>query len=84
VYFDDLGTTSRALATILFVLLTAPVAAHMMGRAAYLRQVPLCQQTRIDDLSGRYDPATHDLESHPCGTLEPTNDVSRALTTDSG
>ena len=70
VYFGDLGITSRALATIIFVLLTAPVAAHMIGRAAYLDSIPLCEDTVVDDLSGRYDPGTHTLESHPCSTDE--------------
>jgi multicomponent Na+:H+ antiporter subunit G len=70
VYFGSLGTTSRALATIIFVLLTAPVAAHMIGRAAYLGDIPLCEETVVDDLSGRYDQGTHILESHPCGTDE--------------
>jgi len=68
VYFSDLGITSRALATIIFVLLTAPVAAHMIGRAAYLGSIPLCKETVVDDLSGRYDQDTHTLESHPCST----------------
>ena len=41
VHFGDLGIVSRAGATILFLLLTAPVAAHMIGRAAYFSGVPL-------------------------------------------
>ncbi len=68
VYFGSLGIASRAVATIIFVLLTAPVAAHMIGRAAYLGGIPLCRETVADDLSGRYDEGTHTLESHPCGT----------------
>ena len=70
VYFGNLGITSRAVATIIFVLLTAPVAAHMIGRAAYLGSIPLCKETVVDDLSGRYDQSTHTLESHPCRTDE--------------
>ena len=35
VYFGELGASSRAIAIIIFLLLTAPVAAHMIGRAAY-------------------------------------------------
>jgi multicomponent Na+:H+ antiporter subunit G len=68
VYFGSLGIASRAVATIIFVLLTAPVAAHMIGRAAYLGSIPLCSETVVDDLSGRYDEGTHTLESHPCST----------------
>jgi multicomponent Na+:H+ antiporter subunit G len=33
-----------------FVLLTAPVAAHMIGRAAYLTGVPLWEKTVCDEL----------------------------------
>jgi len=66
IYFDELGTTSRALATIVFIFLTAPVAAHRIGRSAYFDGVPLWQGTHRDDLSGHYDQRTHELESDPC------------------
>ncbi len=61
IHFYDLGISSRALATIVFILLTAPVAAHMMGRAAYFNGVPLWEKTHHDDLKGRYDETTHRL-----------------------
>ncbi len=35
VFFADTTTITRAVATILFLLITAPVAAHMIGRAAF-------------------------------------------------
>ena len=63
VYFNDLAISSRAIATIIFILLTAPVAAHMMGRAAYFNGVPLWEGTHQDDLKGRYDEKTHHLAS---------------------
>jgi len=62
IYFNNLGVTSRAVATIFFILLTAPVAAHMMGRAAYFNGVPLWDGTRYDELKGRYDIKTHILD----------------------
>ena len=43
----------RALATILFLLITAPVAAHMIGRAAYRTGVPLWRGSIIDEWQGR-------------------------------
>ena len=55
VYFGELGIASRAIATIIFVLLTAPVSAHMIGRAAYTNGVPLWEGTKLDELQGRYD-----------------------------
>lgn len=63
IYFSDLGIATRAIATIIFLLLTAPVAAHMIGRAAYFNGVPLWKGTRYDELKGRYDPKTHYLSS---------------------
>jgi multicomponent Na+:H+ antiporter subunit G len=63
IHFNELGVSSRAVATIIFMLLTAPVAAHMMGRAAYFNGVPLWEGTHHDDLRGRYDEKTHQLSS---------------------
>ena len=61
VYFNELGIASRAIAVIFFLVLTAPVAAHMMGRAAYFNGVPLWDGTRYDELKGRYDPESQSL-----------------------
>jgi len=55
VYFWELGITSRAIATSVFVLLTAPVSAHMIGRAAYSDGVPLWEETKQDDLKEYYE-----------------------------
>jgi len=62
-YFGDLGVTTRALAVIAFLFLTAPVAAHMIGRAAYFVGVPLWEGTIKDELQGHYDLRTHTLIS---------------------
>ncbi len=34
-FFQDVSVTSRAIGTLLFLLLTAPVAAHALGKALY-------------------------------------------------
>ncbi len=47
-HFGELGTSSRALAVIVFMMVTAPVAAHMLGRAAYRSRVPFAQTTLQD------------------------------------
>lgn len=49
-YYGEPGPSFRALATIVFLLITAPVAAHMIGRAAYRTGVPLWDRTAIDEL----------------------------------
>ncbi len=41
IYFADTTTITRAVVAILFLLVTAPVAAHMIGRAAFKVGVPL-------------------------------------------
>lgn len=47
----ELGTTLRVVAIIVFLLLTAPVAAHLIGRAAYHRGIHLFDKTWIDELA---------------------------------
>lgn len=51
VFYQDLSTTLRALAAVFFLVLTAPVAAHLIGRAAYCTRVRLSPSTWIDELS---------------------------------
>jgi multicomponent Na+:H+ antiporter subunit G len=64
-FYLDLSITVRALAAIFFVFLTAPVAAHVIGRSAYFIGVPLWGRTVMDDLEGHYDTQTHLLEARP-------------------
>lgn len=68
-HMNDLGVALRAFFTIVFFFLTAPVAAHMIARAAYFIGVPLWKQTIVDELRGHYDKSTH--------TLRSAEDVSR-------
>ena len=63
VYSHDFSITIRALLVITFFFMTAPVAAHMIGRAAYFVGVPLWEGTIVDELQGHYDPQTHVLQS---------------------
>ena len=46
----ELATTLKGIAVIVFLLLTAPVAAHLIGRAAYHRGIRLFEKTWIDEL----------------------------------
>ena len=50
VFFGGLGVVVEALAVIIFLLLTAPVAAHVLGRASYASGVGLWEETRFDEL----------------------------------
>jgi multicomponent Na+:H+ antiporter subunit G len=60
-HLHDLGVVMRSIIIIGFVFQTAPVAAHMIGRAAYLMGVAPWGGTKLDELKGRYDPETHRL-----------------------
>ncbi|MBW3600683.1 MAG: monovalent cation/H(+) antiporter subunit G [Planctomycetes bacterium] len=77
VHFGELGIASRAVLTIAFLLLTAPVAGHMIARAAYLTGVPQWDGAVVDELEGCY--AKHaPPESEPHG---PPPDASRSQET---
>ncbi|MEQ8402895.1 MAG: monovalent cation/H(+) antiporter subunit G [Roseitalea porphyridii] len=51
VHAGDSSTTSRALAGVVFFLLTAPIAAHLLARAAYAVGYPLSEESVADDLA---------------------------------
>ncbi len=65
VHFGDLGVTVRALLVVAFIFLTAPVSAHLIGRAAYIAGVPLAPGTSPDELAGEYDQRSGRLASPP-------------------
>jgi len=72
----DIGIGVRAVAGTVFLLLTTPVAAHMIGRAAYVSGTPLWKGTLRDDLRDRYDPEAKTLSSGgdaPSGHQAPTD-----------
>lgn len=63
VYFGELSVTTRALAAVGFLVLTIPVASHMIARAGYFVGVPLWEGSVVDELHGQYDAETHELSS---------------------
>ena len=63
VYFQDFAITTRVIAIIFFVILTAPVGAHIIGKAAYIVGVKMWDKTKIDDLENMYDKRTKTLKS---------------------
>lgn len=63
VSFNEFSITSRVLAIIIFIVLTAPVAAHMIGRAAYFTKVYMWDKSVINDLQGQYNENRHTLDS---------------------
>lgn len=63
VFFADVSISTNVLAIIFFLVLTAPVAGHMIGRAAYLIGTRLWKHSVVDELKGKYNDQTHQLES---------------------
>jgi len=53
IHFGSITVISRGILVIAFFLLTAPVAAHMIARAAYRSGVSLWILTRIDEWKAR-------------------------------
>jgi len=50
IHFQELSILIRALAAISFIVITAPVAAHMIGRAGYKSGVPLWKESIINEM----------------------------------
>ncbi|OOG27630.1 Na+/H+ antiporter subunit G [Thioalkalivibrio denitrificans] len=74
VYFWEVNVLVRVIAVIGFLMLTAPVAAHMIGRAGYFVGVPLWEHTLKDELKGQYDENTHTLASPPTAAQQPKDE----------
>ncbi|MCG6925944.1 MAG: monovalent cation/H(+) antiporter subunit G [Acidobacteria bacterium] len=51
-HFGDAATAGKGLVIVFFLFLTAPVAAHKIGRAGYRRGAPLYEGTICDEAKG--------------------------------
>ncbi|MEZ4385978.1 MAG: monovalent cation/H(+) antiporter subunit G [Candidatus Krumholzibacteriia bacterium] len=49
IWFGEAAVLVRTLLIVLFLLVTAPVAAHMIARAGYRGGVPLAEDTALDE-----------------------------------
>lgn len=63
VHFMSLTVLAKGIAIILFIFMTAPVAAHAIGRAGYFVGVPVWTKTVKDELYDNYDADSHRLRS---------------------
>lgn len=50
--FQEAAVVTKAGVTIAFIFLTAPVAGHLLGRAAYARRTPLWENSVVDEGRG--------------------------------
>ena len=55
IHFHNEMTIMRVLIIILFVMITAPVSAHLIGRATYISKNKLWEKSVCDDLKDKYD-----------------------------
>lgn len=79
VYFCQTDIAVRAVLTVLFLVLTAPIAAHVIGRGGYLAGAKLSPETVVDELGGRLSGS--DVQSQKADTRPesgPTPDPCRA------
>ena len=51
VHAGDLSVVTRAVAGVVFFLLTAPISAHLLAKAAYAAGYRPCADTKIDALA---------------------------------
>ncbi|MEL7472924.1 MAG: monovalent cation/H(+) antiporter subunit G [Planctomycetota bacterium] len=64
-HFASVGVFAEAMLVVVFFFLTAPVASHLIGRAAYIAGNPMWARTTIDELRGCYDHESHVLHAKP-------------------
>jgi multicomponent Na+:H+ antiporter subunit G len=50
VFSGELGTTTRAIAGVIFFLLTAPVSSHLLAKAAYTAGYSLWDKSVLDEM----------------------------------
>jgi multicomponent Na+:H+ antiporter subunit G len=50
-HFGDAAVTARVVVVCVFLLLTAPIASHVIARAAYRVGVPLSDETVVDEFA---------------------------------
>ena len=55
VYADDFAVTTRALGGVVFFLLTAPISAHLLAKAAHGSGLKLWKMSVLDDYAGTED-----------------------------
>jgi len=72
VHFSTFGITVHVIGTNIFLFLTVPVGAHLMGRAAHKAKYKQWDKTVVDRLEGKYNKKEQTLESG----LEPESELT--------
>jgi multicomponent Na+:H+ antiporter subunit G len=62
IYFNDLIIGSKILAIISFMMLTSPVSAHIIARAATRDKVPFWEKTQLEEFKPYLEKQQHEKE----------------------
>lgn len=63
VFFGELPVATKALAIVLFLFLTSPVGAQLIGRVAYFSGTKLWKSSVLDELNDKFDREKNRIES---------------------
>ncbi|CAM4433458.1 monovalent cation/H(+) antiporter subunit G [Vibrio agarivorans] len=66
VFWEDTSIIVRAGAVVVFIMVTAPIAAHVLARTSYFVGVEVWEGTVKDAIKEQYDMDTHQLSSKNC------------------
>lgn len=76
-HFGELAVVIKAILIILFLLGTAPVASHLIGRAAYKIGIRLWEETKIDELDEHYEREANSLPQNQGDLYDPVRFFGR-------
>lgn len=76
-FFNSAAVVGKAVAIIAFILLTSPVAAHMLGRAAYFSGEPLWKKSVRDELGVSGEWFRHEQEKQAPPAEDDTQGLPR-------
>lgn len=62
-FFRETIVNIKAIAMIVFILMTSPVSAHLIARSSYLMNVKLWKKSIIDEIEGKFDEETQTFNS---------------------
>ncbi|HUH73145.1 MAG TPA: monovalent cation/H(+) antiporter subunit G [Chitinophagales bacterium] len=61
-FFLEFQVTTKVFSIIFFIIITAPVGGHMIGRTAYIIGIKMWEGSVLDELKDKYDKKTHELK----------------------
>ncbi len=76
IHFFDLGIFLHVVGVIIFLILTVPIGAHLLARAAYIINLPMWDKTIHDDLKGKYDNEKQGFKTFEKHAAKPTGKIT--------